>query len=131
MQVGQNIALVSPNSAIYLEIYVTPQNIGFISKGMPVKIQVGSFNYNEWGTIPGTVDNISSDYMTDDKGNSYYKVKCRLDKNYLVLKKTNRKGYLKKGMTANAHFMITRRSLFDLIYQEIDEWANPTQYKKN
>lgn len=131
LQVGQNIAVVSPNSTIYLEVYVTPQNIGFISKGMPVKIQVGSFNYNEWGTIPGTVENISSDYMTDDKGNSYYKVKCRLNRNYLVLKKTNRKGFLKKGMTASAHFMVTRRSLFDLLYQELDEWANPTQYKKN
>lgn len=128
LQVGQNVAIVSPNSALYIEVYVTPRNIGFLNVGMPVKVQIESFNYNEWGTIPGVVKEISSDYMTDDKGNSYYKVKCQLKRNFLVLKKTNRRGYLKKGMTVNAHFLVTRCSLFNLLYQEIDEWANPSQY---
>lgn len=32
-------------------------------------------------------------------------------------------------MTVSAHFMITRRSLFDLLYQKIDDWANPKQYE--
>ena len=36
-----------------MEIYVTPRNIGFMSLGMPVNVQVESFNYNEWGTLPG------------------------------------------------------------------------------
>jgi HlyD family secretion protein len=128
LQVGQNVAIVSPNSALYIEVYVTPRNIGFLNVGMPVKVQIESFNYNEWGTIPGVVKEISSDYMTDDKGISYYKVKCQLKRNFLVLKKTNRRGYLKKGMTVNAHFLVTRCSLFNLLYQEIDEWANPSQY---
>ena len=34
-------------------------------------------------------------------------------------------------MTVSAHFMITRRSLFDLLYQKIDDWANPKQYENN
>lgn len=33
-----------------------------------------------------------------------------------------------KGMVANVRFMITKRSLFDILYQNIDEWINPTQY---
>lgn len=31
-------------------------------------------------------------------------------------------------MTVSAHFMVTRRSLFDLLYQKMDDWANPKQY---
>lgn len=30
-------------------------------------------------------------------------------------------------MTVNTHFMITRRSLFDLLYQKMDDWVNPKQ----
>ena len=96
--------------------------------GMPVHVQVESFNYNEWGTLPGEVNEISSDFLTDSQGNSFYKVKCRTERNYLMLK-SGQKGVLKKGMTVNAHFMITRRSLFDLLYQKIDDWANPKQYE--
>ena len=61
-------------------------------------------------------------------GNTYFKVKCKLQQKFLVMKKTGLKGYLKKGMVANVRFMITKRSLFDILYQNIDEWINPTQY---
>lgn len=116
IQAGQSLAVISPDSTLCMEIYVTPRNIGFMSLGMPVNVQVESFNYNEWGTLPGKVTEISSDFLTDSQGNSFYKVKCQMERNYLMLK-SGQKGILKKGMTVSAHFMITRRSLFDLLYQ--------------
>ncbi len=131
LQAGQTIAVVSPGSTLCIEVYVSPRNIGYLSVGMPIKVQVESFNYNEWGILPGKVTHISSDYMTDSQNNAYYKVKCKLERNYLTLRKTGRKGYLKKGMTVNIHFMITHRSLFELLYQNIDDWINPAQYSKN
>lgn len=129
IQAGQSLAVISPDSTLCLEVYVTPRNIGFMSVGMPVNVQVESFNYNEWGTIPGRVKDISSDFLTDSQGNSFYKVKCEMERDYLQLK-SGRIGKLKKGMTVSAHFMVTRRSLFDLLYQKIDDWANPRQYVK-
>jgi len=128
LQSGQTIAVVSPDSTVYVEAYVSPNDIGYISAGMKVKVQVASFNYNEWGTLAGIVSDVSSDYMSEEQGNPYYKVKCRMDSNYLEMKKTGIKGYLKKGMTVSVHFMITRRSVFDLLFQNINEWMNPTQY---
>lgn len=128
IQAGQSLAVISPDSTLCLEVYVTPRNIGFMSVGMPVNVQVESFNYNEWGTIPGKVKDISSDFLTDSQGNSFYKVKCEMDRDYLQLK-NGRVGRLKKGMTVSAHFMVTRRSLFDLLYQKMDNWMNPKQYE--
>lgn len=128
IQAGQSLAVISPDSTLCLEVYVTPGNIGFMYVGMPVNVQVESFNYNEWGTIPGKVKEISSDFLTDGQGNSFYKVKCEMERNYLQLK-NGRTGYLKKGMTVCAHFKVTRRSLFDLLYQKMDDWMNPQQYQ--
>ena len=128
IQAGQTLAVISPDSTLCLEVYVTPRNIGFMSVGMPVKMQVESFNYNEWGTIPGKVKEISSDFLTDSQGNSFYKVKCEIERDYLQLK-NGRVGKLKKGMTVSAHFMVSRRSLFDLLYQKMDDWVNPRQYE--
>lgn len=128
IQAGQTLAVISPDSTLCLEVYVTPRNIGFMNVGMPVNVQVESFNYNEWGTIPGKVKDISSDFLTDSQGNSFYKVKCEMERDYLQLK-NGRVGKLKKGMTVSAHFMVTRRSLFDLLYQKMDNWVNPKQYE--
>lgn len=128
IQAGQSLAVISPDSTLCIEVYVTPRNIGFMSVGMSVNVQVESFNYNEWGTIPGRVKDISSDFLTDSQGNSFYKVKCEMERDSLQLK-NGRIGKLKKGMTVNAHFMVTRRSLFNLLYQKMDGWVNPKQYE--
>ena len=129
IRAGESLAVISPDSTLYFEVYVTPRNIGYLSLGMPVIVQVESFNYNEWGTVGGTVKDISSDFMTDKQGHASYKVKCGMDRDYLQLK-NGRTGKLKKGMTVSAHFMITRRSLFDLLYQKMDDWVNPARYKQ-
>ena len=79
IQAGNALAIISPDSTLFAEIYVSPYNIGYIYHGMPVKIQVNSFNYNEWGTMTGKVTEISSDFLTDNSGtNVFFKVKCRM-----------------------------------------------------
>lgn len=131
IQAGSTLAVVSPDSTLYAEVYVSPRNIGYIHIGMPVNIQISSFNYNEWGTIKGEVIEISSDFLTDSSGkNTFYKVKCSMERNYLT-RKNGVTGMLKKGMSISSHFIITKRSLFDLLYQKMDDWANPKQYDKD
>jgi multidrug resistance efflux pump len=128
--VGTTVAVVSPDSTLYAEIYVSPRNIGYIHGGMEVNMQIGAFNYNEWGSISGTVTDISSDFLTDNSGNNaFYRVKCSMERNYLI-RKNKVRGFLKKGMAVSAHFKITKRSVFDLLYQKMDDWANPAQYSK-
>jgi hypothetical protein len=128
---GSVLAVVSPDSLIYAEIRVSPQNIANIYEGMPAHIQIDSFNYLEWGSISGKVNEISSDFLIDPANNSiYYNVKCELSSNYL-LRKDGTKGNLKKGMPVTSHFMITKRSIFDFIRQSLDEWINPNQSNKN
>jgi multidrug resistance efflux pump len=131
IQAGSLLAIISPDSTLYAEVYVSPRNIGYIYLEMPVHVQVSSFNYNEWGTIRGEVAEISSDFLTGNSGNEvFYKIKCNLEKNYLI-RKNGVTGRLKKGMSVSSHFMITERSLFDLIYQKMDDWANPAQYNND
>lgn len=128
LSAGQTLGVISPDSTLYAEVYVSPRNIGYLHKGMPVNVQVESFNYNEWGLISGNVENISSDFYFDtNTSSSYYKVKCSLEKSHLELK-NGRRGEIKKGMTIYSHFVLTKLSLFDLLYQKIDYWLNPAQY---
>ena len=129
VQAGTTVAVVSPNTALYIEAYVAPRDIAFITEGMPIKVQIESFNYNEWGTLDGTVKSISSDCINDNNGRIYYKVKCTLNRNYFELGKNNRRGIIKKGMTGIVHFVVTRQSLFALLYKSIDDWMNPTQHQ--
>lgn len=131
IQAGNTIAIISPSTELCVECYVSPNDIGFIFPGMKVNLQVATFNYYEWGFLNGIVEYISSDFIQDEQNNTFFKVRCLLKKTYLTHKKNGKRGFIKKGMNVTAHFIITKRSLFDLLYQNIDEWINPVQNNQN
>jgi HlyD family secretion protein len=53
-----------------------------------------------------------------------FKVKCTFKSPTLMLK-NGVKGQLKKGMSLQARFILTRRSLFQLLFDRTDDWINP------
>jgi HlyD family secretion protein len=120
---NQKIAEISPDSALLAFCFIKPSSIGLIKKGQAVRFQIDAFNYNQWGMLTGKVIDISDDIFVQNQ-QPYFKVKCKLDKNYLQLK-NGYKGYIKKGMSFNANFTVTKRSLFQLLYDKVDDWINP------
>lgn len=124
---NQKIGEISPDSALLAICYVKPSDIGLIKTGQSVKFQVDAFNYNQWGLLAGKVTDISDDIVLLNQ-NPYFKVKCKLDKDYLELK-NGYKGEVKKGMTFNAHFSIAKRNLYQLLYDKVDDWLNPNGAK--
>lgn len=120
---GTALAEISPDTSLITEAYVSPNDIGLLSPQMPVTFQIDAFNYNEWGMASGTIVEISNDVLIVG-GRPVFKVRCALASNYLALR-NGYKGFLKKGMTLSARFVVTQRSLWQLLFDEIDDWINP------
>ncbi len=118
------IAEISPENGMIAEVYVLPKDIGLIRPNNKVNFQVDAFNYNQWGLLTGKVLSVSNDIFTDNGQQPYFKVRCLLDKNELVLK-NGYVGHIKKGMTLQANFFVTRRTLFQLLYDKTSDWLNP------
>ena len=123
VQPGEVLGVVSPDSNLLVECYVSPKDIGLLRPGMTTRMQVDAFDYNQWGMVQGKITEVSNDILVI-KDSPMFRVKCQLDQNFLSLKE-GYKGYLKKGMTVRARFVVTRRSLFDLLYDKADDWLNP------
>ncbi|GLU55967.1 HlyD family secretion protein [Dyadobacter frigoris] len=124
IQAGETLGTISPDDSVLIaECYVSPQNIGLIKKGQRVLFRIDAFNYNEWGMIKGKVTDIAHDFIVINDL-PVFKVKCVLLQKKIQLKN----GYavfLSKGLSFHAEFVITRRSLYQLIYDKADNWLNP------
>ena len=130
LKAGDPIAYISPNTNLIIECLVHPKNIGLLNKKNKVNFQVSAFNYNQWGFASGQIEEIGNDVQMVNN-TPMYKVICTLDQNFLMLK-NGFKGHLKKGMFVSARFEIIERSLFDLLYDKMDDWLNPAnQIAKN
>ncbi|GGD28406.1 HlyD family secretion protein [Hyunsoonleella pacifica] len=122
---GEVLASISPNTSLLVECFIAPKDIGLIKLNNTVTFQVDAYNYNQWGLATGTVIDIAEDI--EIKNNApVFKVLCQLNEKKLGLK-NGFKGQLKKGMTLNAQFKLTERTLFDLLYDKVDDWVNPSQ----
>jgi len=120
---GQKLAHISPDADLLVECYLSPSDIGYIYQGQPVRFQMDAFNYNQWGLIDGEVTHISDDIVVMND-QPVFKVRCSLGQNFLELK-SGQRGHLKKGMTLSGRFFLTRRTLFQLLFDKMDDWLNP------
>lgn len=120
---GQQITEISPDDNLVVESYVMPKDIGFIKEEQDVKLQLDAYNYNQWGLATGKVLQIDRNITINDQM-SYFRVLSSIDQSHLELKNGYR-GAIKKGMTLTARFKLTERTLFQLLYDGVDDWMNP------
>lgn len=126
---GMQLAVLSPQTTLLVECYLSPADIGLLKDGNRVSFQVDAFNYNQWGLATGRVVSIANDVQMENNV-PLFKVQCELEQSTLVLK-NGFEGTLKKGMTLTARFELTERSLFDLLYDKVDDWVNPSTLSSN
>lgn len=118
-----NDALITKNSSqtnLMVECYVSPAVIGLIKPGDPVKFQVDAFHPNQWGLATGKVLRTSSD-VAIVKNLPRYKVICSLHETSLFLP-NHMQGSLRKGMTLTAMLPISKRTVFQLLFNQIEAW---------
>lgn len=120
---GDVLGHISPDTSLIGECYINPSDIGLIRKMMKVNFQVEAFNYTEWGVIQGVVTDIGNDFILIND-TPVFKIKCKFFKDSLSLK-NGIVGHLKKGMKIRGQFIVAKRSIFQLLYDKIDDWINP------
>ncbi|WP_421940859.1 HlyD family secretion protein [Pedobacter sp.] len=121
---NQKLAEISPDTNLTAFCYIKPSDIGLIQVGQEVRFQIDAFNYNQWGLAKGKVIDVSDDIILLKDNVPAFKVKCSLTDKHLTLK-NGYKGYLKKGMNFTARFSVAKRSLYQLLYDQVDDWVNP------
>lgn len=124
LQAGETIGVISPDSKLIAEMYISSKDIAFLSAGQKVNLQVDAYPSREWGMVQAEIYEISNDYISL-KQQAVYRVKCRLPVESLVLK-TGYEGKLIKGMTFQARCLIAPRTLLQLLTDKADDWLDPS-----
>ncbi len=84
VQPGQNILEIVPlEDSLLIETRVRPQDVAFLHPNQRANVKITAYDYSVYGTLPGAVERISADAITNDKGEAFYRVIVRTDKNFL------------------------------------------------
>lgn len=77
------IDIIPLDDTLLVEAQVRPQDIGFIRPSQSAVVKVTAYDSAVFGSLAGRVERISADTLADPRGESYYRVIVRTDKNYL------------------------------------------------
>lgn len=81
---GEPIMEIVPlEDKLLVESHIKPSDIAFIHAGEKALVRLSAFDSSIYGTLDGTVTEVSPDSMTTDKGESYYRVRVKTDKTEL------------------------------------------------
>ena len=126
---GQSVGTVSPDDRLLIETFVPSRDVGLLRPGQAVHLQIDAYSYTQWGVLAGTVTAIAEDSGASSAaaGSTVYKVTILPAATALHLA-NGTTGTLRKGMTLSARFVVARRSVLQILYEDASAWLNPLEH---
>jgi HlyD family secretion protein len=123
IQAGQILGVITPDTSIISDVYVTPENIGLLKSGQEVILIIDAFDYRDWGVIHAHITSIPDDFILVNN-QPVFRIRCKPEQDFICLK-NGVKGQLKKGMTLTARCIVTSSTVAHLIAGRLDRILNP------
>ena len=77
------LEIVPLEDNLLIEAKVRPQDVAFLHPGQKAMVKFSAYDYTIYGGLSAKLELIGADTITDDKGNSFYLIQVRTDKNHL------------------------------------------------
>jgi len=84
IQPGMNLVEIVPlEDTLVVEARIKPADIAFLRPDQEAKVKFTAYDFTIYGGLEAKLEHISADSISDEKGNSYYLVRLRTNKNYI------------------------------------------------
>lgn len=113
---GYLMEVVPTDKTMIVESRVNPLDIGHINAGDPVKVKVLTYDFARYGSVKGTLLNVSATTFEDENGNPYYKARISLESQFVGNDEKNR---ILPGMTVEASIITGEKSLMAYLLKPI------------
>lgn len=111
------LSIVPQNQVLLLEVKVLNRDIGFITVGMPAKVKLATFPFQEFGTVQGTVEQISPNATMDQNLGLVYTARVKLDRTSMQVR--DQEVDLVPGMAATAEIVTRQKTVLTFLIEPI------------
>lgn len=118
IQPGMEVMEIVPlEDNLLIEVRVRPSDVGFLRPGQPAMVKISAYDFSIYGGLDAVVENITADSITTEKGESFYLVRVRTDKNHLG--SDDKKMSIIPGMLATASIRTGNKSVMSYLLKPI------------
>lgn len=119
IQPGMDLVEIVPvEDNLLVEAQIRPADIAFLRPGQEAMVKLTAYDFSIYGGLPAKLERISADTITDEKGDSFYLIYLRTDKNYID---SSQKGHLDiiPGMTTSVDILTGKKTVLDYLLKPI------------
>jgi hemolysin D len=118
IQAGEVIAEIAPEGKpLILSTSLPAKDIGFIKEGMPVKVKMEAFAYQDYGIVSGHVYLIGKDSKAMEQNGQTYRVDVEIDQQSIKAKGENIK--FKPGQEGQAEIITRKRRMIEVLFDPL------------
>ena len=115
---GETVMTIVPlEGSLLIEAKVRPQDVGFLHPGEDAMVKITAYDFSIYGGLQGTLENISADTSTNDKGETFYTIRVRTLKNYLGTE--NKPLTIIPGMQATVDILTGHKTVLQYLLKPI------------
>ncbi|MCB1884232.1 MAG: HlyD family type I secretion periplasmic adaptor subunit [Geminicoccaceae bacterium] len=111
------VEIVPLEDNLLVEAQVRPADIAFLRPGLPATVKITAYDFSIYGGLKGRVEDISADTITNEKGESFYRVRVRTDESHLG--PASKPLAIIPGMTAEVDVITGKKTVLDYILKPI------------
>ncbi len=111
------VEIVPIDDELKIVAKVAPSEIAFIHPGQEVKVKVTAYDPQIYGSLPGTLERIGANSVTDREGNIFFEVDIRTEKNYLG--SADRPLPITPGMVADIEVITGKRTILEYLLKPL------------
>jgi HlyD family secretion protein/adhesin transport system membrane fusion protein len=109
--------IVPSDAGLLVEARISPRDIGFLHLGQSVVVKVQAFDYARYGTLEGTLAQISATTTPDDRGEPWYAGRIALAAEHVGHNPAVNR--LKPGMTVQADIVTGGKTLLQYLLKPV------------
>jgi membrane fusion protein, adhesin transport system len=118
IQPGAELVEIVPlEDTLLIETKIRPQDIAFLRPGQEATIKFTAYDFAIYGGLTAKVEHISADTIADEKGDSYYQVRLRTEKNFLGSE--TKPLPIIPGMVAEVDVLTGKKTILDYLLKPV------------
>ena len=118
VQAGEELLSLLPKGApLILEAKILGRDKGYVDPGMPVKIKLETFDYQEFGLLQGTVESVSPNAANDPDAGRVNLARIKLEKPFITIQ--GKEVPITPGMPATAEIVIREKTVLRFLLNPI------------
>jgi membrane fusion protein, adhesin transport system len=112
---GREVAEVVPlEDELLIEARISPRDIAYLRPGLEARVKFTAYDFSIYGGLDAVVEHISPDTITDEDGNSFYKVRVRTGETGF-----DEQHQIMTGMVAQVDVLTGRRTVLQYLMKPI------------